>query len=97
MLFDGYDDPPAPEPEPVLSAGQRVTLRQRADIARGVHPLTRLPLLQPEGHTCGDCRHRCQMWGGSRTYPKCDRVPHAASQQNDCRAWWPACTQWETK
>lgn len=94
-LFPGYGDPPAPAvPDRSLSAGQRLTLRQRADVKRGVHPLTRLPLLPLiEDHTCGDCVFRYR----SGDYPKCRKMHHAASAANDCRAWWPACTQWEAK
>lgn len=37
-LFPGYEPPERPELD--LSAGQRLTLRQSADIAAGRHPLT---------------------------------------------------------
>jgi hypothetical protein len=41
-LFDL--DTPAPDPAEKLSYGRRLTRRQRAQLAAGVHPLTRGPL-----------------------------------------------------
>lgn len=88
-LFDGYESPVAPE----LSAGRRLTLRQHADIARGVHPLTKEPLLDPLPGTCGDCAFRTQVNAGAKVYPKCYRpgVRRSASVTTDVRAFWPAC------
>jgi hypothetical protein len=80
-LFDGYEPPERPNVE-VLSAGQRLTLRQAENASRGVHPLTRGPL-HPEASrdatrgdkrnlpfTCGSCVHRAPS-EGPRDYPKC--------------------------
>lgn len=38
-LFPGYEPPPTPEHDPELSAGQRLTLRQAANVAADIHPL----------------------------------------------------------
>lgn len=95
-----------PEPAPVLSAGQRLTARQKASIAAGVHPLTRLPIhpqapRDPEPtdrarpFTCGQCAHRVPYRYHDRAYPKCGLVSLAHSEATDCRAWWPACNRFE--
>lgn len=97
-----------PETAEKLSAGRRLTLRQKADVERGRHPLTRGPLAN-NGETCGTCVHRVLSHWHTRSYPKCalgidpqteplDRAPFAAhSSASDCRAWWPACRSWAPK
>lgn len=98
-MFPDIADPPPGEPEPKLSAGRRLTLRQRADIDRGIHPLTR-DALAGNDETCGTCRFR-----EPDHYPKCLwRQPgvsgypfHTFGAATDCRAWWPACNRWEPK
>jgi hypothetical protein len=94
-LFDTDVGAPLPAPLP-LSTGRRLTARQRLDVAKGYHPLTRLPLLEPRDDTkkCGTCIHRTK--GGSRGYPKCDQTTITSGPATDCRAWWPACTKWES-
>jgi hypothetical protein len=87
-----------------LSAGQRLTLRQKADVANGRHPLMGGPT-RPELGTCGDCVHRVLIGSHSRGWPKCDwggpsqrgldLMSHSAA--TDCRAWWPACSNFEPK
>lgn len=82
-LFGGYEPPPAPEPEPPLSADRRRTLRQAQQIAAGLHPLTgqRLHLLasrhrdatapKSDPFTCGSCYFR-EVWRyHGRSYAKC--------------------------
>lgn len=91
-------EPAAPfvgEPVEKLSAGRRLTLRQRADVDRGIHPLTGMALLGGD-ETCGSCAHRSPS-SGTHSWPKCDRMPIKASAANDCRAWWPACSMWLAK
>jgi hypothetical protein len=94
MLFGGYPDPPPAEPQPKVSADRRRTLRQRADIDHGIHPLIKLALAN-NGHTCGDCAHRVLAGYHRRSYPKCEEVRWTHGAGSDCRAWWPACTKWE--
>lgn len=87
---------PIPDPGPVLSVDQRRTQRNLAAIARGRHPATLLPLLDPDWHfTCGQCNHHVRITGGNRTYSKCDvsRLGLSASAASDIRQKWPACTQ----
>lgn len=91
-----------------LSAGRRLTLRQKTDVEHGRHPLTR-GRLAGNGETCGSCAHRVLAGHHSRTYPKCalgidpateplDKAPYANhSQATDCRAWWPACIDWQAR
>lgn len=104
---------PAVDPGEKLSAGRRLTLRQSADLARGVHPLTggRLhPDAAPAddrdapGLRCGTCLFRVP--GGQ--YPKCrwpDPTEYRVSKlprvthgpATDCRAWWSACTDYRPR
>ena len=103
----GVSEPP---PQENLSAGRRLTLRQKRILAQGMHPLTLLPgaflRLHPDapppddrkapGPRCGTCRFR-EPWG-AHSFPKCLRAgeAHAShSAASDCRAWWPACEFWE--
>lgn len=96
-----------PEPVENLSADRRRTLRQRADIERGRHPLTGSRLTANPA-TCGNCRFRSVTRWHNRAYPKCyyeppnwdvermrgwPRVTHGVS--SDVRAWWPGCTDHE--
>lgn len=106
VLFAGYDPPPVPHLDPDLSAGQRLTLRQQANVRAGVHPLTRGPLhaqaLRTASRedarglplTCGTCVFReLKQWHNS-TYPKCvshDRAFVTHGATTDVRGWWPAC------
>jgi hypothetical protein len=119
-LFGGYErpEPASPPGEPFgkgsrdgdgLSADQRRTLRQAANVAAGVHPYTREPIhtqadrtrtrtSPPAPFTCGTCRFRYP--GGDHSWPGCEhpdtpRKTHSAS--TDVRAWWPACKRWEPK
>lgn len=65
--------------------------------------------LTEQGHTCGDCLYRTTGTGHNGDYPKCwwprkpdtdtrdrairpERITSGAA--TDCRAWWPACTDW---
>lgn len=94
------------EPLEELSVGQRLTRRQQTDIGRGVHPLRRGPLHERAPRdidktrrnarfTCGSCAHRFQQSGGyNGTFPKCEIAHIAGSVHTDCRAWWPACTDY---
>lgn len=95
-LFDPelYTVPPA---EP-MSAGRRRTARQHMLVAIGVHPLARRPT-RPELGTCGDCRFRELLSHHGRTYPKCTLVPERVNHSagTDCRAWWPACPDHESR
>lgn len=89
-----------------LSPGRRRTIRRLRDIARGVHPITGLPLHEdaPEdasrrdrfvrATTCGSCVHRMFVGGHAKDYPKCDlRV--TASEATDCPRWLPGCSAWK--
>lgn len=107
--LDLFPDLPHVEPVPVipLSAGQRLTARQREAILAGRHPLSNLipglrlhadavmstdPAETKAGPTCGGCLHRRP--GG---FAKCVRteLTRSRSAASDCRAWWPACRFWE--
>lgn len=89
---------PDAEPGEKLSADRRRTLRQRADVERGRHPLTGGRLSSEPDVRCGNCRFRELFGHHNRSYPKCTRadglyLTHSAA--SDVRAWWPACTEHE--
>ena len=88
----------AAEAEAELSAGRRLTLRQKRDVEAGRHPLAN-GAYYPDRCTCGDCRFRRLEEYHNRTYPKCAApgVRNANSAATDVRAWWPACSKWEAK
>jgi len=98
-----FPDLPDPAPaEPGLSADRRRTIRQRADITAGRHPLTHGRLSTDPDARCGNCRFREVLKWHDRAYPKCTRpnsqddylyVTHGAA--SDVRAWWPGCTDHE--
>lgn len=110
-LFEAPPAPPVPEAAPVakVSADVRRRQRQAQALAHGYHPLgvalgahIRLhPQAAPagdraaDGARCGTCR-----WREPGRYPKCfyDR-PHRISHGpgTDVAAWWPACTNYESK
>lgn len=86
-------DQPTAEPVEQLSADRRRTIRQKADVERGIHPLTR-GKARPDLGTCGDCAHRL---ASERRYPKCELGPNTRGAFTDVRAWWPACHRFEAK
>lgn len=86
-------DGPTAEPVDSLSADRRRTLRQRADVDRGVHPLMGGET-RPELGTCGSCANRVKSHLG---FPKCEVGPRTHSASTDVRAWWPACGQYSPK
>lgn len=82
-LFDAdpYTVPAAiVEPGEKLSAGRRLTLRQAAQLANGLHPIALRPLhpdaaphddREAEGLRCNSCAFRALIGHHNRTYPKC--------------------------
>ena len=80
-----------------LSADQRRTASRKASLERGIHPLTRLPLLNAGwGFTCGDCDHHVVNGGHAKTYHKCDTVYMTGGPGTDIRVGWPACQRFRT-
>lgn len=77
-----------------LSRDRRRTLRQRADVERGIHPLTR-GKARPELGTCGGCAHRVLMRWHDRSWPKCELSDMTHGAASDVRRWWPACDRFE--
>lgn len=100
-LFDV--DVPASEPAEQLSAGRRLTIRQRALIEAGIHPITKRRLHDDPLRKCGNCAFRSTgNPQNGRSFPKClygktgfgyPRATRGAA--SDVRAWWPACTEHE--
>lgn len=83
------------EPRKKLSTDSARVLRDKARIARGVHPFG-MKLRQPPGETCGTCRHLyARSYAG--TYFKCRLRGASASRATDARKSWPACTSWAAK
>lgn len=80
------------EPVETLSVGRRLTIRQRADVERGIHPLMKTKTDLDEAHTCGSCVHR-----QPGQYAKCEIGPRTRGPATDVRAWWPGCSRWEAR
>jgi hypothetical protein len=110
--MDALFDAPTPAPQAEESEGVRRTRRQHEHLAAGLHPLTLIltrPLrlhdgaapaddAQADGHRCGGCAHRTHTSHNGRRYPKCGipgRISSGAA--TDCRAWWPACVDYQPK
>ena len=57
------------------------------------------------GLRCGSCQFRELVGGHARSYPKCmlpapgtgHRLRDTMSDASDVRAWWPACTDYQSK
>ena len=90
-LFDEYGPRTAPD-----SPTRRRTIRQAADLRRGIHPATRVALAG-NGETCGTCVHAIVQRHNRRNYWKCDLMPITAGAGSDIRISWPACTKWEDR
>lgn len=86
----------AAEAEAAVSAGRRLTLRQKRDVEAGRHPLAP-GATYPERGTCGDCLFRQIEKHNDYRFAKCHApgVRNAHSAATDVRAWWPACSKWE--
>lgn len=81
---------------------RRLKLRNDADLAKGVHPATRVALHPDQSKRCGDCaHHQSHDWYGSRKkiYHKCDihRLGMSHGAASDIRVSWPACTAFVAK
>ena len=111
-LFDLPDaQRPAPPPETPLSQERRRTIRQRATLAAGYHPLglvlKRPVRLHPDaapaddrtapGLRCGDCRFREIAGRPVRSFAKCAKASATYGPASDNRKWWPACRHFEAK
>lgn len=95
-----------PEPEHLptpsrMGEDARRTLRARAQLDAGRHPVAGIPL-HPDapppgdrdapGPRCGTCAHLCRRTR-SHTWLKCgEHATHSAA--TDLRAWWPGCAVW---
>lgn len=110
-LFDAAEYRVEIPEQPVLTLGQRQRDKITAGLhpLSGTGSTGSLRLA-PEGTgTCGSCVHRRSVATSYRgQHPKClygkQRLPDselsiaprvAHSEQTDCRAWWPACTDYE--
>ena len=80
-----------------LSAGRRLTLRQKRDVEHGRHPHTAGRLHADAERRCGNCFFRTLVSHHSRSYPKCWAFPNLVTRgpASDIRAWWPGCTAHE--
>lgn len=107
-----FDMEPTVVAEPVekLSADRRRTLRQKTDIANGIHPLTRLRVHDDPARYCGNCVFRRAFDYHNRRYLKCVWTPPTWSAEQvetampprmshsastDVRNWWPGCRDHE--
>jgi hypothetical protein len=89
-LFPGFDVPTAPPIDPGLSADRRRTLRQRAAVEAGRHPLTGGRLSDDPSAKCGNCRFRQLILHHDRTYPKCMWIPTSTdARELESARWMP--------
>ncbi len=103
------EDPAPANTRESVGVDARRTQRQRALIAKGEHPLTRLPLhpqapadtgpqvRRPQPFTCGTCTHLLDLDYHNRRYLKCEIAGDTHCAASDCRRWWPACRQYEPR
>lgn len=102
-------DTPVPEVDPAagMTAQRRLTLRQAQRLTQGLHPLSLMfgyiPLhtkaapagdRKADGLRCGTCQFRVRSMYGYRKCVFGDGVRTSHSTGSDCRAWWPACTDY---
>ncbi|EFC80067.1 hypothetical protein [Parafrankia sp. EUN1f] len=93
-LFDEADAGPE---VPAPSREQKLAARRRADLARGVHPVTGARLLPVnEGKRCRDCDHLFRHDRAARDYWKCD-LNATRGGATDISRRWPACSQFEAR
>lgn len=80
-----------PEVPPGASYGTRVTVRNAARLALGIHPATGVRLLEGS-HTCGECVHLI-VRTRNRSWFKCAQHTLGTSRSlaSDIRKSWPAC------
>jgi hypothetical protein len=90
-LFPDLADPEPPAPVERLSTDRR-TLRQHAGLAAGRHPLTRGPVRQPAGETCGSYAYREMRNRGNRSYPKCVYLDDCTTRVAVVDQWM--CCEW---
>lgn len=100
LTFDGI--PPAPTPTIAatqLSYGQRLTIRNRQQIERGIHPATNQPLHTDTTLTCAGCIHHHRYTWHNGTYHKCarHRLGESHGEASDIRTSWPACAMYEAE
>ena len=101
-LFD-LPDLPADEPEPKLSYGRRLTIRNEGLIAQGYNPASRRQLLRgadPDCQLrCKDCKHAWRMYGWTGSFFKCAKNPRGVTRSiaTDIRWKWPACVLFEPR
>lgn len=80
-----------------LGRDARRTIRNRATLAGGRHPVTGLQLLDPRWeYSCADCAHLTANRPTNRTYWKCD-LNATRGAATDLRKSWPACTRLRIK
>lgn len=99
--LDGIDWPQPTIPDkPREEGGQthRRTLRIRALLAKGEHPVTRTRLRRADdpddSETCGSCKHLWRKAPGN--WPKCALAadPRRYNDGPDIVLSWPACKRW---
>jgi hypothetical protein len=92
---------PADVDENGLSAGQRLTIRNKQILNGGNHPATLAPLAARNDTTltCGTCSHHQALRYHNTMYHKCDlhRLGMTHSTASDIRVSWPACIKWEAE
>lgn len=102
LFPDPYYHGTPEDPNRKLGTAARRTIRQRANLDGGLHPATKLRLLNDDwGYTCGDC---ALLWlKRERSFRgwKCAKARRLTAKRKldgpDMRKWWPACTAFRIK
>lgn len=92
-----YPKPAGPYPSD-LSPGRRATMRRRATIAKGFHPVTRKKLLTGEDRVCSDCEHFKRVSHRAKSYFKCfasNGLYVTRGPGTDLRVSDPACAMFK--
>lgn len=71
----------------------KITRRKLALLSQGLHPVTKLPLLDEGATTCGDCAHLTR-YSRAKDYLKCELLD-TRSESTDTRRWYPSCIAFE--
>lgn len=91
-------EPITTTPVELLSAGQRLTRRNNATLAAGIHPATRQPLTDGTEH-CKTCAHLFPHGDSRRRFWKCRKNVRGVTfgAASDIRVNWPACALYEER
>lgn len=95
MTGDRLFDPGPGARDGKLSSDRRRTIRNKAMLEAGIHPVTKLELIDDPDARCGNCSSLHRHTPSRKTYLKCSSVIMTGGPATDVRASWPGCSRWE--